>query len=124
MTMNASCVQGERGRQTALWFWCRVGTKACAKVILSPKEFISTRAAVAETKGYDRRLANLEKTIAALSADNEALVLEKLELKTLLAQQERSPHTLPMLYTNYPIQPPLSVPLQLTLLLLDHLKYI
>ena len=52
------------------------------------------RAAAAESKGQDRRLANHEKMIAALSSDNEALTLEKMELKTLLVQQERKNNAL------------------------------
>jgi len=74
-----SAIEGERARQD---------------FALTKGSCGSTRAAAAESKGQDRRLANHEKMIAALSSDNEALALEKMELKTLLAQQERKNKTL------------------------------
>jgi hypothetical protein len=49
---------------------------------------VSTRAASAEAKGHARQLANMEKTVAVLSAENEALAQDKLELQALLLQEE------------------------------------
>ena len=49
---------------------------------------VSARAASAEAKGHARQLANMEKTVAVLSAENEALLQDKLELQALLQQEE------------------------------------
>jgi hypothetical protein len=49
---------------------------------------VGERAASAEAKGHARQLANMEKTVAVLSAENEALVHDKLELQALLQQEE------------------------------------
>jgi hypothetical protein len=50
---------------------------------------VGARAASAEAKGHARQLANMEKAVAVLSAENESLVQDKLELQALLQQEER-----------------------------------
>ena len=55
---------------------------------------VSTRAASAEAKGHARKLANMEKTIVALSSENNALTQDKLELQALLQQEERQTRAL------------------------------